>query len=604
MRITLLLCAAIQAVAAPVHAQNGQPASTPIARVAYKVTFTKASAASRVVTSEMSFDVSGTAPVLLSLPSWTPGEYEIMDFARNVSSFAASESGASIGWEKADPDTWRVHPARAGRVTVSFDYQADTLDNGSSWSRPDFLLFNGTNLFLYPEGLSANFSATVSVETEPGWKIVTGMQRTGPVSFSAGNYHDLVDMPFFVGAFDVDSAQISGKWVRLATYPVGNLAGHFRTDTWNSLKKVIPPEVKVFGEAPWRDYSVMQIVDSTYPSGNAAGLEHQSSHVDIVSPALIGTSVMPSLYAHEIFHSWNVKRLRPADMMPYRYDRWQPTKLLWISEGITDYYADLAEVRGGQIMPEEFYEATRVKMSDVGALPPTSLEDASLSAWVKVRDGTEYVYYPKGSLAGMLIDVLIRDATDNRASLDNVMRSMYESAYKHGRGFKDEEWWATVSRTAGGKSFDDFRKRYVEGRESLPYASVLALAGLKVTEDTIRAPRLGVQTIQDSAGVRVIDVAPGSSAAGAGVQSGDYLISAGDISVADPNFGILFRPKYARAPEGAPITIRVRRGLAQLDLLAKLQFAASVRPSIAEDPAASPKARAIRAGLLAGTTRP
>jgi predicted metalloprotease with PDZ domain len=604
MRKTLILCAAIQAIAAPLPAQTGQPASAPISRVSYKVTFNKASAASRVVTSEMSFDVSGSGPVLLSLPSWTPGEYEIMNFARNVSLFAASESGASIGWERTDPDTWRVHPARAGRVTVSFDYQADTLDNGSSWSRPDFLLFNGTNLFLYPEGLSADFSATLSVETEPGWKVVTGMQRTGPSSFSAGNYHDLVDMPFFVGAFDVDSARISGKWVRLATYPVGVLTGHFRTDAWNSLKKVIPPEVKVFGEAPWRDYSVMQIVDSTYPSGNAAGLEHQNSHVDIVSPALIGTSVMPSLYAHEIFHSWNVKRLRPADMMPYRYDRWQPTKLLWISEGITDYYADLAEVRGVQIMADEFYEATRVKMSDVAALPPTSLEDASLSAWVKVRDGTEYVYYPKGSLAGMLIDILIRDATDNRASLDNVMRSMYESAYKRGRGFTDEEWWATVSRTAGGKSFDDFRKRYVEGKEPLPYAAVLVLAGLKVTEDTIREPRLGVQTIQDSAGVRVIDVAPGSSAGEAGIQIGDYLISAGDIPVADPNFWILFRPKYGRAPEGTPITIRLRRGAAQLGLSAKLHFATGIQPSIVEDPAASAKARAIRAGLLGGTTRP
>jgi predicted metalloprotease with PDZ domain len=604
MRNTLILCAVIQAAGAPLPAQTAHPASAPITRVSYKVTFNKASAASRMVTSEMSFDVSGTGPVLLSLPSWTPGEYEMMDFVRNVSSFAASESGTSIGWEKTDPDTWRVHPARAGRVTVSFGYQADSLDNGSSWSKPDFLLFNGTNLFLYPEGLSADFSATVSVSTEPGWRVVTGMERTGNFSYSATNYHDLVDMPFFVGAFDVDSAKISGKWVRLATYPAGNLIGHLRADTWNSLKKVIPPEVRVFGEAPWRDYSVMQIVDSTYPSGNAAGLEHQNSHVDIVSPALIGTPVMPSLYAHEIFHSWNVKRLRPADMMPYRYDRWQPTKLLWISEGITDYYADLAEVRGGQIMPEEFYEATRVKMSDVAALPPTSLEDASLSAWIKARDGTEYVYYPKGSLAGMLIDVLIRDATDNRASLDNVMRSMYESAYKRGRGFTDEEWWATVSKTAGGKSFDDFRQRYVEAREPLPYAFVFALAGLKFTEDTVRAPRLGVQTIQDSAGVRVIDVAPGSSAGAAGVQSGDYLISAGEIPVADPNFGILFRPKYARAPEGTPITLRVRRGAAQLDLPAKLQFATSIQPSIAEDPAASPKARAIRAGLLVGTTRP
>jgi predicted metalloprotease with PDZ domain len=326
--------------------------------------------------------------------------------------------------------------------------------------------------------------------------------------------------------------------------------------------------------------------------------------VDVVSPALAGSSVMPSLYAHEIFHAWNVKRLRPADMVPYKYDREQPTKLLWISEGITDYYADLAEVRGKAVTPSEFYELTRVKMRDVAAAPPTSLEDASLSAWIKVRDGTEYLYYPKGSLAGMMIDIIIRDATDNRASLDDVMRTIYNDTYKRGRGFTDAEWWNTVSRIAGGKSFDDFRRRYVEEREAMPYAPVFSLAGLKVTQDTVRAPRVGVQTIQDSIGVRVIDVAPGSSAAAAGVLIGDYLVSVGDVSVADPNFGVIFRPKYSRAAEGAPITIKVRRRGAQLDLPGKLQFTTTVQASIVEDPAASAKARSIREGLLSGTTQP
>jgi predicted metalloprotease with PDZ domain len=133
---------------------------------------------------------------------------------------------------------------------------------------------------------------------------------------------------------------------------------------------------------------------------------------------------------------------------------------------------------------------------------------------------------------------------------------------------------------------------------------VFALAGLRVVEDTIRAPRLGVQTIQDSTGVRVIDVAPGSSAGEAGVVNGDYLISVGDVPVADPNFGVLFRPKFARAPEGAPIVIRLRRGATQLDLPAKIHFVTAIQQSILEDAAASAKARAIRSGLLTGTTRP
>lgn len=582
-------------------------ASAPITNVTYTVTFNRQSAAERTVTSEMSFDVRSDGAVVLSLPTWTPGAYEIDNFARNVSSFGAMQGSAALEWNKTDPSTWRIRPKGMGRVTVTFSYAADTLDNGATWAKRDFLLFNGTNLFLYPAGSSAEFPASVSIVTEPGWKVVTGMQRSsggGDLTYSATNYHDLVDMPFFVGAFDLDSAMVSGKWLRLATYPAGSVAGKIRTDVWSALQKVIPPEVKVFGEVPWRDYSVMQITDSAYPQGSVTGLEHQSSHVDVASPDLLGNAIMPSIYAHEIFHAWNVKRLRPAEMVPYKYDRMQPTKLLWISEGITDYYSDLAQVRGAQITPPEFYELIRMKMSEVAALPPTSIQDAAVSAWIHVRDGTEYLYYPKGSLAGTLLDILIRDASDNRASLDDVMRSLYEGTYKRGRGFTEGDWWSTVTRFANGKSFDDFRTRYVDGREEYPYATVFALAGLKVRQDSTKEPRIGVQTIQDSTGVRVIEVLPGTSAAEAGVLPGDYLISVGDVAVADPNFGALFRPKYGSSPEGTPINLKIKRAGAERTLSARLRFASVLLTTIVEDPGASSKARAIREGLLTGTTRP
>src|SRR5437588_72801 len=261
------------------------------------------------------------------------------------------------------------------KYDVTFTYLADSLDNANTWARPDFVLFNGTNLFPYAEGRGYDFPASVAVNTEAGWKVVTGMTPAGQHRYSASNYHDLVDMPFFVGRFDVDSTQISGTWVRFATYPTGSVSGGPRVAVWEALKRVIPAEVKVFGEVPWTTYSVMQIINPSYAGGS--GLEHQNSHVDVLSPGMMGTTVMPSLYAHEIFHAWNVKRLRPADLWPYRYDADQPTRLLWISEGITDYYADLAEVRGGIVDAKGFYAATSDKMSQVEALPPPALEDAS-----------------------------------------------------------------------------------------------------------------------------------------------------------------------------------------------------------------------------------
>ena len=583
-------------------AAQGLATSAPITDISYDVTFTRANAEKRQVSSAMTFTVGGTEPVLLSLPEWTPGAYEVDNFARNVANFSAEEAGTALSWDKIDPDTWRVRPRGVGQVTVRFDYLADSLDNANTWARPDFVLFNGTNLFPYAEGRGYDFPASVTVNTEAGWKIVTGMTPAGPRRYSASNYHDLVDMPFFVGQFDVDSAQISGTWVRFASYPSGSVTGGPRVAVWAALKLVIPVEVKVFGEVPWTTYSVMQIIDPSYSGGS--GLEHQSSHVDVLGPGMAGSPVMPSLYAHEIFHAWNVKRLRPSDLWPYRYDEPQPTTLLWISEGITDYYADLAEVRGGIVNPKGFYDLTSDKMSQVEVLPPTALEDASLSTWIHPRDGTEYIYYPKGSLAGLLIDIMIRDASDNHRSLDDVMRTLYNAAYKNGRGFTSDEWWATVSKAANGKSFTDFYARFIDGREPFPYDQVLPLAGLRMSRDTTRVPQLGIASLQDSTGLHVTEVLPGSAAAAAGVQPGDQLISVGGFQASDPNWTDQFRARYARQAEGTELPVVIRREGAEQTLTAHLHFVLRIESKVVEDQRASAKARRVREGLLRGNTSP
>lgn len=586
--------ASLHAQAVPATGVPGAP-SAEIRDIRYDVTFDHTTGPQRLMKVSTTFTVAGSGPVLLSLPEWTPGAYEISNFARWVMDFSAMGDGRSLSWSKQDYDTWRVEPGGAKSVTVSFSYAADTLDNAMAWSRRDFLLFNGTNVFLYPEGRSLDYPAVVTLHTDPGWRVVTGMHAEGTNSYRAPNYHDLVDMPFFVGRFDMDSAQISGKWVRYATYPQGSVSAAARLTAWDQLKKVIPAEVAIFGEAPWENYTVMQIADSTYQG--ASGLEHQSSHVDVVTPQAIGSQFQPSLYAHEIFHSWNVKRLRPADMWPYVYDRAQATPWLWVSEGITDYYADLAEVRSGVIDQNGFYAATAAKMREVSDTRPVSLDDASIDTWIHPVDGTQYTYYAKGSLAGLLLDIMIRDASDNRQSLDDVMRSLYTSTYKSGRGFTASDWWSAVSRAAGGRSFADFAARYVEGREEYPWDRVLPLAGLRATRPN--APRLGVYTVVDSSGVLVTRVEENSSAAAAGVKEGDYLLAVGDISVMDEQFGERFRAKFGTAAEGSPVSVQVRRGGANVTLNGKLRFAPG-DVVLGEDTRATPKAIRIRTGILRG----
>src|SRR5215207_6425291 len=166
-------------VTLPVGAQRTQEVaqSAPITGVRYEITADRAALGQHNLHVVTTFSVAGTAPVLLSLPAWTPGAYEIVNFARTVSDFGALQGVDTLRWDKADYDTWRLWPKRAGQVTVSFDVTADTLDNGMSWTRPDFALFNGTNLFLYPEGRSADFASTVAITTEPDFLIATGMTR-------------------------------------------------------------------------------------------------------------------------------------------------------------------------------------------------------------------------------------------------------------------------------------------------------------------------------------------------------------------------------------------------------------------------------------------
>lgn len=579
------------------QAARSDSTSAPIRDVHYDVTFLRSNGQQRMVDVAMTFaPAGGMAPVVLSLPAWTPGAYEISNFARWVTAFDVTGDGKPLVWDKLDFEKWRIRPAGAKSVRVSFRYRADTLDNAMSWARPDFLLFNGTNLFLYPEGQPLDFAASVTVHTESDWRLVSGMASgTSRGTFTAASYHDLVDMPFFVGRFDLDSMRIVDRWVRFASYPAGTIAAQQRSAAWEQLKRVIPPETQVFGETPWQSYTVMEIVDSSF--GGASGLEHQNSHVDILAPTYVGGDFQPSLFAHEIFHSWNVKRLRPADMWPYEYARPQPTPWLWVSEGVTDYYADLAEVRSGVTDEKGFYNQTAEKLNEVAATVPISLEDASLNAWIHPVDGSEYIYYAKGSIAGLLLDILIRNGSDNVHSLDDVMRGLYQTRYKQGHGFTPQDWWGAVSAAAGGASFAGFAAKYIDGRSPFPLDSVFPLAGL--TAHAAMVPRLGVMTQMDSTGIVVAQVQDGSAAAAAGIHAGDYLLTVGDLAVQDQQFGARLRAKYGASVEGTPLPIKIRRGSETLTLAGKLQFGPG-EIVVEPDPAAKAKAVRIRNSILKG----
>jgi predicted metalloprotease with PDZ domain len=571
--------------------------SAPISNVRYAVTFNRTTAASRTLGVTMTFGVAGNDAVLLSLPAWTPGAYEISDFMRKVRNLDVTGEGGSPRWDKSDHDTWRIMPNGARTITLSFSYVADSMDNAMSWATREFAFFNGTNLLPFPDGRSTDFAATVTVNTEGDWRIATGMSPgAAPGTYTARNYHDLVDMPFFVGPLEVDSTRIGETMFHTATYPRGIMSGAARERFWTQVRKMVPPMVNVFGEMPVTSYTNLIVFDSSM--AGAAALEHQNSHLGIYSPFIVDHEFLPSITAHEIFHLWNVKRLRPADMTPYRYDRAQPTTWLWVSEGITDYYADVAQLRGGIIDSTEFLDLVTGKIGEVADAPNVSLEDASLSTWIQPTDGTQYIYYPEGSLAGFALDILIRDASDNARSLDTVLRDVYAQTFKAGRGFTSQDWWGAVQRAAG-RSFADFNTRYIDGRESFPWSTLLPLAGMRMNVDSIYEPWIGVFTNVDSGGVMVMEIEPEGAARAAGVQPGDYLRRVGDIDVADPEFGAKYRARYARS-EGQTVPLLVRRGSQDVTLNLPVRNRLRTVETVQFDRNASPKALRVRSGILRG----
>jgi predicted metalloprotease with PDZ domain len=277
------------------------PVSAPISNVRYAVTFDQTTARTRSLRVSMTFNVAGNDPVLLSLPAWTPGAYEISDYVRKVTGFTVTGEGGVPRWDKFDPDTWRVLPKGARSLTLAFSYAADSMT--TRWrGRPR------TSCSSTDERCRTRKDrppTSVDGHDPHGRELARGDRngaRTQPRIWTARNYHDLVDMPFFIGPLDVDSARVGETMFRTVTYPRGVLSGADREKFWNELKKMVPPMVKVFGETPVTTYANLIVFDSSM--AGAAALEHQNSHVGIYSPFIIDHEFFPSITAHEIFHLW------------------------------------------------------------------------------------------------------------------------------------------------------------------------------------------------------------------------------------------------------------------------------------------------------------
>ena len=555
------------------------------------------------------FPARGRDTLYLSLPAWSPGAYEIQNYARYVRHFGArNAAGQTLFWDRFDKDTWRVATGKSDRVTVEFEYLADTVDLSLARISGEFGQFLGTNLFLYEEG-QLQRPAEVRFSLPAGWQVTTALKGSGTGPYTAPDYHELVDAETFVGKYNLDSIRVDGRWIRIAVWPADAYTAAVARNMRSDIEKLAKTENAIMGGPPYDAYTVFFNVIRE-PVNFGGGLEHSAAQFDIMPQGAFADatgnfgSFMVPLMSHEYFHLWNVKRMRPAEMWPYDYHGEQYTPLLWWSEGVTDYYADLTNVRSGLWTPEQFLNNAASDMQQVESAPePWSEEDGSVATWInEVFVNSSQLYYPKGALTGMLLDISMRDATDNRAGLDDVTRALYTRFYQQHKGFTTADLLALL-RELGMPDVDGFYQRYINGREPLPYEAVFAKAGVVVSRKGTSVPFLGVNAQPNEQGKLVVQsVVPGSAAEVAGRLPGGELVKVGEVDTrSDEDWATKFRQRY-HGQGGAALTITVRRGGQTVTLNTAVRERSTTAFTLAPASGASPKQAKIWRALTTGST--
>jgi predicted metalloprotease with PDZ domain len=581
--------------------------ASPLAAQTVRYEVSVASPAAKQFHVSADFPAAGKETLFVSLPAWSPGSYEIQNYARYVHGFTArNAAGQALRWDRGDKDTWRVVTGRSDRVTVAFDFLADTIDLSLARVTGDFAQFLGTNLFLFEEGQLGR-PAEVRFRMPAGWQVASALK--GPVNgvYSAADYHELADAMTFVGRYSSDSLQVDGKWIRIIVWPAADYTPAVARNIRRGVERLAPVQNRIMGGAPYDVYTVFYNVIHE-PVNFGGGLEHSFSQYDILpanafadAAGNLGDFMYP-LLSHEFFHMWNVKRVRPAEMWPYDYREEQYTPLLWWSEGVTDYYGDLSNLRAGLWDQLQFFQSIHSNIEIVESTPePWSAEDGSAATWVhEVYINSSQLYYPKGSLLGLLLDISIRDATDNTHSLDEVMRALFTKYYRQNKGFATADLLAEL-RAAGMPDVDDFYRRYVDGRDSLPYERIFAKGGVSLTRQMVTMPFVGVSTGNTESGdLQVQALTPGSAAEAAGVQPGDILLRIGNVPVNNSHdWGAAYRTEYA-GKAGQPITITVQRNGRTLTLNTTVRVRTSTSFRIGRIPNPTPKQAKIWQGLASG----
>lgn len=467
--------------------------------------------ASQVFHIELTCSGTDFDTVILSIPAWMPGYYQIMDYSVNVRNVSATDSRNNpVPITKTDNDSWQVI-SKGKPFRLRYDVKADRRFVANSFLDSTHAYIVPSSAFMFIEGL-LDIPVSLKVDLYKEWSdIATGLTRTqGKTNeFSAIDFDHLYDCPILAGNLqELPSFEVNGVRHRFIGYNMGNFDGKA---LMSALEKIVDAAVETIGEIPYDEYTFIGI------GPGAGGIEHlNNTTVSFNGERINDDQAMQGVLkflAHEYFHHYNVKRIRPFELGPFDYSRENRTNLLWVSEGFTVYYEYLIMMRAGILTEEEFLSSLESNINayenDPGRMYQ-SLVQASYNTWSDGPFGSRdpandrsISCYDKGAVVGMIIDLSIRNSTQNGKSLDDVMRLLYQKYYRQlKRGFTDAEFRQACEDAAGCSLSDEFE--YVTTTKEIDYGLFLSYAGLKMNVENANDGRRVfniVKSLTDSQGI-------------------------------------------------------------------------------------------------------
>ncbi|OFY97301.1 MAG: peptidase M61 [Bacteroidetes bacterium RIFCSPLOWO2_12_FULL_31_6] len=464
----------------------------------------------------------------IQMPTWSPGSYFIREYSKNVEELSAIFNKKLLKIEKLDKNTWRIFAQKADNVSISYKVYAFEMSVRTSFLDASHGYFNGTSMFMLINELKNTPHELTIIPYQDWKKISTSLSKTADKGFHylAPDYDILVDCPVEIGNHETFDFNAAGVLHHVALYGKGNYdIEQLKTD----MAKVTQTCTDVFGFNPNKEYTFI-IHNLTNGSG---GLEHLSSTTLQVNRWTYGESQYKgflSLVAHEYFHLWNVKRIRPIELGPFDYNNENYTRLLWVMEGFTSYYDDLILFRAGYYTEEEFIRRVSGSINNIENQPGNKVQsaaEASFDAWIKAYTpnensyNTTISYYSKGNVIANMLDLMIINATDGNKSLDNVMQYLYNEYFeKQKRGFTDKEMQGALEKISGLK-LNDFFEKYVNGTQTFDYTAIFGYAGLSVQTAINNDAGLGIST----SGNTITKVNRNSSAYQGGLNVNDEILA-------------------------------------------------------------------------------